>query len=175
LQRWRGCRCVDFSLCAFCVKLLIDKPVCLDSELSDMRVPLLLAPLALIAAPAAAQPAVQTPEIPKELFDPAMTDRLTDVLQVLSRTMLDMPIGEVQAAMEGRPATADDRRKTVRSETKMSDRELSQKIDSARPQMRAAMKAMSAALPAMMKGLSEAGRELEKATANMPQPGYPKR
>jgi hypothetical protein len=25
-----------------------------------------------------------------------------------------------------------------------------------------------------MKGLQEAGRELEKATANMPQPGYPK-
>jgi hypothetical protein len=37
------------------------------------------------------------------------------------------------------------------------------------------MKAFVAALPAMMKGMSEAGRELEKATANMPSPSYPKR
>ena len=36
------------------------------------------------------------------------------------------------------------------------------------------MKALAAALPAMMKGLSEAGRELEKATANLPSPNYPK-
>ena len=41
--------------------------------------------------------------------------------------------------------------------------------------MRGAMKAMASALPAMMKGLEEAGREMEKATANLPQPGYPKR
>ena len=140
-----------------------------------MRVHLLLAPAVLFAAPATAQPAASDIQIPKELFDPAMTDRLTDVLQVLSKTMLDMPIGEVEAAMEGREATAADRRKTVRSETRMSERQLNQQIEAARPQMHAAMRAMSRALPAMMKGLSEAGRELEKATANMPQPGYPRR
>ena len=140
-----------------------------------MRVHMLLVPAALFAAPAIAQPAPSIPEIPKELFDPAMTDRLTDVLQVLSRSMLDMPVGEVQAALEGRQPDAADKRKTVRSETGMNERELNQQIELARPQMRAAMKAMSAAVPAMMKGLSEAGRELEKATANMPQPGYPRR
>ena len=136
-----------------------------------MRVCLIL-PLALISAPAAAQPA--PPEIPQELLDPAWADRLTDAVQVLSKSLLDMPIGEVEAAMQGREPTAADRRRTVRSETRMSERELSQQIEAARPQMQAAMKAMSAALPAMMKGLSEAGRELEKATANLPQPGYPK-
>ena len=140
-----------------------------------MRVYLLLVPAALLAPPAMAQPAPPEIQIPKELFDPAMTDRLTDVLQVLSKTMLDMPVGEVEAALEGRQPTAADRRKTVRSETRMGERELNQQIEAARPQMRAAMKAMSSALPAMMKGLSEAGRELEEATANMPQPGYPRR
>ena len=140
-----------------------------------MRVQLLLVPASLLAAPALAQPVQPIPEIPRELFDPGMTDRLTDVLQVLSKTMLDMPIGEVEAALEGRPATAADRRKTVRSETRMSERELNQQIEAARPQMRAAMKGLSAALPAMMKGMTEAARELEKAKANMPQPGYPKR
>ena len=140
-----------------------------------MRVYLLLVPASLLAAPALAQPAQPIPEIPRELFDPGMTDRLTDVLQVLSKTMLDMPVGEVEAALEGRQPTAADRRKTVRSETRMSERELNQQIEAARPQMRAAMKGLSAALPAMMKGMTEAARELEKATANMPQPGYPRR
>ncbi|HET7707987.1 MAG TPA: hypothetical protein VFK50_00470 [Sphingomicrobium sp.] len=113
-------------------------------------------------------------QFPPELTDPAMADKLTDALQVLSKTFLDMPVGEVQATMEGRKPTSADRRRTVRSETRMSEREFNQQIDSARPQMRAAMKAMASALPAMMKGLSEAGRELEKATANIPQPGYPR-
>jgi hypothetical protein len=39
----------------------------------------------------------------------------------------------------------------------------------------AGIKAFVAALPAMMKGLTEAGRELEKATSNLPSPTYPKR
>ena len=140
-----------------------------------MRVHLLIVPAVLFAAPATAQPAPPEIQIPKELFDPGMADRLTDVLQVLSKSMLEIPVGEVQAAMEGRQPTAADRRKTIRSETGMDERELNQQIEAARPQMRAAMKAMSAALPAVMKGLREAGRELEKATANMPQPGYPRR
>ena len=141
-----------------------------------MRIALLIIPAALMASPAAAaQTAAPDVQVPQELLDPAWADRLTDVLQVMSKSMLEMPIGEVQAAIEGREPTAADKRKTIRSETRMSERELNQQIEAARPQMRAAMKAMSAALPAMMKGLSEAGRELEKATANMPQPGYPKR
>ena len=140
-----------------------------------MRLFTLSVPLALIAAPAAAQPAEPQVQLPAELSDPAWADKLTNVLQVLSKSMLDMPVGEVQAAIEGREATSADKRKTVHSETGMSERQMSQQIEAARPQMRAAMKAMTSALPAMMKGLQEAGRELEKATANIPQPGYPRR
>jgi hypothetical protein len=140
-----------------------------------MRATLLIGPLALMAAPAAAETAMPEIKIPSELSDPAMADKLSTVLQALSKSLLDMPIGEVEAAIEGREPTAADRRKTVRSETRMSERQIGQQINAARPQMQAAMKAMATALPAMMKGLQEAGRELEKATANMPQPGYPKR
>lgn len=139
-----------------------------------MRLFPVLAPFALMASPGAAQNVPTDVQFPPELTDPAMADKLTDALQVLSKTFLDMPVGEVQATMEGRKPTSADRRRTVRSETRMSEREFNQQIDSARPQMRAAMKAMASALPAMMKGLSEAGRELEKATANIPQPGYPR-
>ena len=140
-----------------------------------MRLYSLIAPLALIAAPAAAQQGQPDIQIPPELTDPAMADRLTDALQVLSKSFLNLPVGEVEAALEGRAPTSADRRKTVRSETRLSERELNQQIETARPQRRAALTAMSKALPAMMKGLHDAGRELEKATANMPQPGYPTR
>ena len=140
-----------------------------------MRTILLFAPLAVLASPAVSQPAAPSIEIPKELTDPAWADRLTDVLQILSKSMLELPVGEVEAALEGRQPTAADKRKTVRSESRVSERELRQQIEAARPMMQGAMKAMSSALPAMMKGLEEAGREMEKATANLPQPGYPKR
>ena len=140
-----------------------------------MRVALLMIPLAVLATPALAQPPAPTIEIPKELTDPAWADRLTDVLQILSKSMLELPVGEVEAALEGRQPTAADKRKTVRSESRVSERELRQQIEAARPMMQGAMKAMNSALPAMMKGLEEAGREMEKATANLPQPGYPKR
>ena len=36
------------------------------------------------------------------------------------------------------------------------------------------MQAFSAALPAIAEALSEAADKIERATANMPQPGYPK-
>jgi len=140
-----------------------------------MRASILIAPLAILAVPTPAHAADSDIQIPKELTDPAWATRLTNVLQVLSKSMLDLPVGEVEAAIEGRQPTAADKRKTVRSETRMSERELSQQIEAARPAMQGAMKAMASALPAMLQGLEQAGREMEKATANLPQPGYPKR
>ncbi len=140
-----------------------------------MRLSMLLLPLALAASPAMAQSAEPVvPAIPPELSDPRNADKLVDVLKVLSGAFLELPVGEVEAALAGRQPTAADKRRTVRSETKMSERELDQQIEQSRPMMRASMKALMAALPAMMKGMAEAGKELEKATANMPQPGYPK-
>jgi hypothetical protein len=41
--------------------------------------------------------------------------------------------------------------------------------------MQAGMKALAAALPAMMEGLSKAQDELDRAAANVPRPDYPKR
>ena len=138
-----------------------------------MRASLMLLPLIALATPAAtAEPAV---EVPKELTDPAMIDRLGEVMKALSSAFLDMPIGQVQAAVEGRPVTDADRKRTVRSEAKVGERELAQHIDAAKPAMQAGMKAMAAAIPAMVKAMEPMAEELEKATANVPQPGYPKR
>ena len=150
-----------------------------------MRTSLLVLPLALIAAPAVAQapsaPAAP-PEaitIPPELTDPAMAERLARMMQSMSKAFLDLPVGEIEAAAEGRPVTRADRRRTLRELGRKDDpnfeRNLDQALANSRVAIQASMKAMAAALPAMMKGLAEASRELEKATANMPSPTYPKR
>ena len=142
-----------------------------------MRAALLFLPLAALAAPAAAQPA-RSPEqmpIPRELTDPRFADRLTDAMMVLSKAFLELPVGEVEAALEGRPPTPADRGRTIRGETGLSEAELRQQIEASRPMMRASMKALAAALPAMLEGLAEAQRELDRAAANLPRPDYPKR
>jgi hypothetical protein len=143
-----------------------------------MRAVLLVLPLAALSVPAHAQSSAAPSEaiqIPPEMMDPKWADRLTDAMMAMSKAFLELPVGEVEAALEGRQPTEADKRRTVRSETRMSEQELRQKIDESRPAMRASYKALMAALPAMMKGMSEAQKELERATANMPRPDYPKR
>ena len=142
-----------------------------------MRAIFFALPLALIASPALAQkPALsESVPLPPELTDMRWADRLTDALAAMSWAFLDMPVGVVEAAIQGREATAADKRRTVRSETNMSEREIRQQIEAARPAMQAGIKAMAAALPAMMEGLSKAQEELDRAAANMPRPDYPKR
>jgi hypothetical protein len=150
-----------------------------------MRVSLLLAPLALISAPTLAQqttaraaPSEQI-VIPPELADPQMADRLADMMQVLSKALLNLPAGELKAAVEGRKPTTHDKGVTIRDlgrrENPDFERDLERQIAEARPMIRHSMKALAEALPAMVKGLSEAAREMEKATANLPDPTYPKR
>ena len=146
-----------------------------------MRALMVLAPLALLAAPAAAaEPERDSDfEIPAELTDPKMVERLTDMMQVLSKAFLNLPVGEIQAAAEGRRATEHDKGVTLRDVGRKDDphfeRNLERQIAEAKPAMQSAMQAMANALPAMMKGMSEARKELERTTANMPRPDYPKR
>lgn len=144
-----------------------------------MRLHLLALPLAVAAAaPVAAQETAPTADemrLPPEMSDPRLADRLVDTLQVLSKAFLSLPAGEVEAALEGRPATSADRTRTIASETGLTENELKRKLDESRPAMKGAQKALIAAIPAMMKGFAEAQKEFEKAAANMPQPGYPKR
>ena len=144
-----------------------------------MRLHLLALPLAAAAAaPVAAQETAPTADemrLPPEMSDPRLADRLVDTLQVLSKAFLSLPAGEVEAALEGRPATSADRTRTIASETGLTENELKRKLDESRPAMKGAQKALIAAIPALMKGFAEAQKEFERAAANMPQPGYPKR
>lgn len=146
-----------------------------------MRATFLTLPLAILAAPAIAQKPPAAPidagqvRIPPELTDPAFIDRLTDMTQALSKALLDLPVGEIEAAVEGRPASRADRRRTLRDSAKINEREIERSIAEARPRIQAAMKALSSALPAMTEALSKAADEVERATANVPRPGYPRR
>jgi hypothetical protein len=147
-----------------------------------MRSFFLVLPLAMVASPGIAQtkPAPATPStVMPALTDPATADKLARMMQALSQAFLNLPVGEIEAAAAGRAATPVDRGRTLREvgrrENPNFEQDLQRDLAASGPLMKASMKAMAAALPAMMKGMSEARRELEKATANMPSPNYPKK
>lgn len=148
-----------------------------------MRTILIAVPLLLASTPALSQAATPGPremaEMQHVLADPAMADRLTNVMQAMSDVFLNLPAGEMQAAVEGRRPTAEEKRMTVRDMARKDDpnfdRNFHQQIAQAKPMIQHSMKALSTALPAMMQGLQQAGKAIERAAANMPDPNYPKR
>jgi hypothetical protein len=147
-----------------------------------MRTTFLIVPLMMCSAPVLAQAAPtqrDTAEMQRVLNDPAMADKLAKVMQAMSQAFLDLPAGEVQAAMEGRTATPAEKRLTVRDMARKEDpnfdRDFQQQIAQARPMVEHGMKALSTALPAMTQALQQAGKAIERAAANMPDPTYPRR
>lgn len=136
-----------------------------------MRLTLALAPLLLIATPAVAQ---QAPQLPPEITDGRAIDQLGHVMGAIARVFLDMPVGEIEAAIENRPVTREDQRKTVRSVSGMSERELQQDIAKGTQVAKAGTQAMVRSLPAITRALDQAGREIDRAIANMPSPAYPR-
>jgi hypothetical protein len=148
-----------------------------------MRTTLVLFPLMLCATPALAQSPAQPPSptirVPLEFTDPATADKLANAVQAVSKAFLDLPVGEVQAAVEGRRPTPADKKLTVRDLGRRDDpnfdRKFRQQIAQARPAIEHGMKALNQALPAVMKALDDAGRAIDRAAANMPDPTYPKR
>jgi hypothetical protein len=138
---------------------------------------LIVLPFLLIATPAVAQES--TPQIPPELTDPATVHRLAGTLQVLSQALLNMKVGGVEAALEGREATPQERNLTVRDLARRKDpdfdRHLQQKVAAVGPEIERRMIAMQRALPEMMHSLHDAQKSIERAAANMPDPAYPRR
>ena len=149
-----------------------------------MRLSFALIPLLIWAAPALAQePAEPAPgsqiQVPSELRDPATADKLANAMQALSKAFLELPVGEVQAAVEGRKPTAAEKKLTLRDVSRRTDpnfeRDFRRQMAEAKPKIEQSMKALADALPSMMQGLRQAQQSLERAAANMPDPTYPKR
>jgi len=143
-----------------------------------MRLHFALLPIALLASPVAAQTADPI-QIPPELTDPATMARVGDMVGALSHAFMNLPVGEIEAAAQGRPATPADHNRTLRDVAGRGDpnfeQNLQRQIAASQVTMQASMKAMAAAMPAISRALSEAGREIERATANLPSPTYPRR
>ena len=142
------------------------------------RALIILVPLTFCASPALAQES-SPPQLPHELTDPATAQRLTDAMQVLSKALMNIKIGEVQAALEGRHPGAQERNLTVRELARRHDpdfdRHFQQQIASVGPTVERSMKALDEALPQIMQGLDQAKRAIDRAAANMPDPNYPRR
>ena len=146
-----------------------------------MRALLFALPLVLAAAPTAAAPQYASPgpgpEVERALNDPAMADTLGRVAAVLTRSLMNLPVGEMEAAIEGRPVTPADRARTVRDS--VGDPDLERRVAAEAAQsgrtMQAAGKAMMSSLPAIMGALGQAQDAIERAVANMPDPTYPRR
>jgi hypothetical protein len=140
-----------------------------------MRLVLFALPLMLATTPAVAAPAV--PQLPPELSDPAMADKLGRMAGVLTKSLMDLPVGELEAAVQGRPATAADKTKRVRDSIggPEAEQRVQAEVAQSGRQMQAMSKALVASLPAIMAALDQAEKQLERATANLPDPTYPKR
>src|SRR5688572_24353032 len=145
-----------------------------------MRALLIALPLMMAATPAQAQAARSprdAPTLPPELSDPAMADKLGKMMGTLTRALMDMPVGELEAAAQGREPTAADRSRRVGDHIggPNAEREVEAKVAASGRQMQAMTRALVASLPSIMASLEGVERELERATANLPDPNYPKR
>ena len=137
----------------------------------------ILLPLLFCSSPCFAQDG--SPRLPPELTDPATVQRLTASMQALSHALLDVRIGGVEAALDGREPSSREKHMTVgdlaRSKDPEFDRHLQQHIANAGPQIQRSVQAINRALPEMMKSVEGAQKALDRAFANMPDPTYPKR
>jgi len=140
-----------------------------------MRITLFALPLMLAATPALAAPVA--PQLPPELSDPAMADKLGRMAGALTKSLMDLPVGEMEAAIEGRPVTQADKAKRVRDSIGGADaeRRVEAEVAQSGRQMQAMTKALVASLPAIMAAMDGVEKELERAVANIPNPTYPKR
>ena len=104
------------------------------------------------ASPALAQQAAPPPpeayQLPPELTDLRWADRLTDAMVAMSKAFLNLPVGEIEAAVEGRPV--DVRRPApdaVAAAKPTCPSAISrEQIEATRPAMQAGMRAVAAAL-----------------------------
>lgn len=137
---------------------------------------ILLVPFLLLAAPAAAAP--DTTGLEQALRDPATSDRLDRSLSALTDALLDLKVGGVKAALDGRKASPSEQSLTVRDIERSAGRdpeELRRHVREAGPALAKGLNALADAIPAMTRALGDIEKAVERAAANMPDASYPKR
>ena len=142
-----------------------------------MRVRFLLA----LAAFTSASPALAAPDtsaIEQALRDPATAQKLDRSLETMTDALLDLKVGGMKAALEGREAAPGERSLTLREMERRAGRDpeaIRRTIREAGPAISGSLNALANALPAMTKALDDISRAVDRAAANMPDPTYPKR
>lgn len=144
-----------------------------------MRSVLLALPLMAFALPADAAPDPDLQKIEQALRDPAVADKVVKSLDGFTDAVMSLKVGPLQAAMEGREPTAEERNLTIgdieRRKGPEAEANLRAKIRAAGPAIAKGMNAVANALPVMSKAMDDIERTIDRATANMPDPTYPKR
>ena len=138
---------------------------------------LLLTPLLLLASPALAQSTPYDNAIPRELTDPAMPAQVGRMAGALTKALMNVPIGEVEAAIDGRPATPADRNRTIGNTVGGPGMEgqVEQQVASSAGTVQSSARALQRAMPAIERALGQAAADIARATANLPDPTYPRR
>lgn len=137
---------------------------------------LIVIPLLILAAPAAAAP--DTSGLEQALRDPATAQRIDRSLSALTDALLDLKVGGVKAALEGRRADPAEQGLTVRDVERNAGRDpeaIRRQVREAGPALAKGMNALAEAIPAMTRAMGDIERVIERASANMPDPNYPKR
>jgi len=146
-----------------------------------MQKSLLIFPLLLCATPAVAQDVPPPPaiQLPPELTDPAAAMKLARTMQAISTAMLNIRVGDMRAALEGREATARERNETVgdiiRRKDPNFDRDIQREVATVGPKVQRSMQALNNALPEVLRDVDDAQRSLKRAVSNLPDPNYPQR
>ena len=132
---------------------------------------------AMAAKPLPPQPYAPVGALPPVLSDPAMADQLGRIAGAVTRSLMNLPVGELEAAIEGRPATRADRARTVRDS--IGDPYVEQRIEqqaaASGRTLQAASQALASSLPAILQAIDGAAEGIERAVANLPDPTYPRR
>lgn len=137
--------------------------------------------LVMAAAPAAAEPTIDeaVTEAQRVLDDPRNGEVVSSIMDTLTDAFLNLPAGEIEAATEGRVATAQEKKLTIRDIARRDDPQFETKLKGrlaqSGPAIRQSMKSLAASLPALAKSFEDAGKAIERMKANMPDPNYPKR
>src|SRR5438270_5239483 len=112
-----------------------------------MRKTLIILPMLMLASPAFAQDVPSAVQLPGVLSDPAAQMRLAARLQSISSALLNIRVGEVAAALEGRDASLAERNVTigdmVRRKDPNFDRELAREVATVGPKVQRGMQPLN--------------------------------
>jgi hypothetical protein len=143
-----------------------------------MHKSLIILPLLLCASPALAQQA-PPPMLPPELADPATAQRIAGTVQALSDALLNVRVGGIRAALEGREASPRERDITVGDLARRNDpdfdRRLHHQLATVGPKVQQGVTAVNRVLPEVILDVDDAQRSIERAVTNLPDPTYPRR